>query len=274
MNDTIEIKVIEAQANLLINAIDLLSPSKIGHTDLTEVIGLILTLNHVSLKSIILLYKNNHHRDMIILTRPFLESIINVGYICAKGSDAVLASKKYAYQKGFRDLFREIEINGFNVRSNLKNYVSEFEKAMPANMTLALQDFTSKKGKEIMEWTEDNNKTKVEVIGKRFGTKVNGLLTFSFFTIYRDVSEIIHNSYYGARIFLGMQQKDITQFKSIDEAAKYFGDHQESLAQLHLQQISLAINALLDILKQTFNGKEFEEILKKSNNEIEILLNS
>lgn len=61
-------------------------------------------------------------------------------------------------------------------------------------------------------------------LGKKYGVGVNGFLSFAFYNIYRDVSEVIHGSYYGMRIFIGMQNKDITAFKSAEEATQYFTD--------------------------------------------------
>jgi len=264
MDISIELNHLKKQADLFIEGINIIS-TDLGYTEITSVIGPLLVLNETTVRSIILLAENNHHRDLIILSRPFLECVINIGFICAEGDKAVIASKKYAYQKGYRDLFRGIEINALKIKSGFADYIAEFEKAAPQNMKDALSDFTTKKGKEIMEWTPETTKMKLEIIGKKYGEYVNGLLTFAFFSIYRDVSEIIHNSYYGARIYLGMQQKDMSAFKSIEEATAYFSDHQTKLATLILQQINISINALLNILSQSFPLDSTKQIFTRSN---------
>lgn len=268
MKLTTEIEHLKIQSDLFKEVINAISASTIGFSELTSVIGPILTLNETTLRSVLLLAENNHHRDLIILSRPFLESVINVGFICAKGESAVIDSKKHAYQKGYRDLFRGIDINSFKIKSGFNDYIEEFEKAAPDAMKEALADFTTKKGKEIMSWTPETTKTKLELIGGKYGEYVNGLLTFAFFSIYRDVSEIIHNSYYGVRVYLGMQQKDLTAFKSVEEAAQYFGKHQENLATLILQQINISVNALLNIINQKFKLDSTDEIFKKSNDNL------
>lgn len=216
----IEIQHLKKQVDFFEKGLHSISPSKIGHAELTSVIGPMLVVNHTSLKSIILLLENKNYRDVIILSRPFLEAIVNIGFIIAEGDKAVIDSKKYAYQKGYRDLFRRIDINDFKIKSGFSEFKDEFEKVAPQHMIEAIEDFSTKKGKEINSWTPETTKAKVEIIGKKYGTYVNGLLTFAFFTIYRDVSEIIHNSYYGVRIFLGMQQKDMSQFKNAEDAVK------------------------------------------------------
>lgn len=260
-----EIRHLKVHADLFKEAVNAISVSSIGFSELTSVIGPILVLNESSIRSILLLAENNHFRDLIIISRPFLESVVNVGFICAEGDKAVIASKKYAYQKGYRDLFRGIDINEFQIKSGFSEFISEFEKAAPEEMKEALSEFTSKKGKEIMEWTPETTLSKLKLIGKTYGRYVNGLLSFAFYSIYRDVSEIIHNSYYGARIYLGMQQKDMTSFTNANEAAEYFGIHQKRLATFILQQINISINALLNILNQKFQLETTKEIFEKSN---------
>jgi hypothetical protein len=266
MNIQLEIENLKIQTGFYKDAI--YSISKTGYSELTSVIGPMLTVNETSLRSIILLAENQHYRDLTILSRPFLEAVLNIGFICADEKNAVLNSKKYAYQKGYRDLFRGIEVNNFKMKSNFSNYISEFENAAPKEMKEALSDFTTSKGKEVTSWTPETAKAKLEVIGKVYGEYVNGLLSFAFFSIYRDVSEIIHNSYYGVRIFLGMQQKDHTAFKNAEEAALFFGEHQEKLATLILQQINISICAIINILKQKFNLETLNLIYENSNNQL------
>jgi len=265
MNIQLEIDHLKSQTEFCKAGIQ--SISKIGYSELTSVIGPMLTVNERSLRSIILLAENQNYRDLIILSRPFLEAVINIGFLCAD-ENAVINSKKYAYQKGYRDLFRGIEINDFKMESHYSKYVSEFEDAAPEEMKEAIADFTTSKGKEVTSWTPETTKIKLEIIGKTYGEYVNGLLSFAFFTIYRDVSEIIHNSYYGVRIFIGMQQKDTTAFKSSDEAAEFFGQHQQRLATLILQQINISICSMINILKQRFNIEDMDLLYEKSNSRL------
>ena len=77
----IEIKLLKKQADYYEEAINELSPAQIGYSELTSIIGPILTLNSTTLQSIILLTENKHYRDLIILSRPFFESIINFNII-------------------------------------------------------------------------------------------------------------------------------------------------------------------------------------------------
>lgn len=247
-----EITHLDKQLTFLNEVILAIAPDKIGFLELTSVIGPILKLNLDTGKSIKLLAENNHLRDLIILSRPFIESIINVGFICAKGDEAIIKSKKYAYQKGYRDLFREIKLNDFEIKNDLTSHKEFIDQHRPQNLVEALEEYTTKKGNEKTSWTDETAKQKVEEISKQYGVWVNGLLTFAFFNIYRDVSEIIHGSYYGVLIMTGMQNKDITAFKTSDEAAKYFTDHQFKLGTLIVQQVSISIVAIIEILNQVF----------------------
>ena len=247
-----EITHFDKQLAFLNEVILAIAPDKIGFIELTSVIGPILKLNLDTGKSIKLLAENNHLRDLIILSRPFIESIINVGFICAKGDEAIIKSKKYAYQKGYRDLFREIKLNDFEIKNGLASHKDFIDQHRPQNLVEALEEYTTKKGNEKTSWTDETAKQKVEEISKQYGVWVNGLLTFAFFNIYRDVSEIIHGSYYGVLIMTGMQNKDITAFKTSDEAAKYFTNHQFKLGTLIVQQVSISIVAIIEILNQVF----------------------
>lgn len=247
-----EILHLDKQLIFLNEVILAIAPDKIGFLELTSVIGPILKLNLDTGKSIKLLAENNHLRDLIILSRPFIESIINVGFICAKGDEAIIKSKKYAYQKGYRDLFRELKLNDVEIKNGLTSHKEFIDQHRPQNLVEALQEYTTKQGNEKTSWTNETTKQKIEEISKQYGIWVNGLLTFAFFNIYRDVSEIIHGSYYGVLIMTGMQNKDITAFKSSDEAAKYFTDHQFKLGTLIVQQVSISIVAIIEILSQVF----------------------
>lgn len=257
-----EIIYLDKQLQCFNEVIYAIAPDKIGYSELTSVIGPVLKFNLDTGKSIKLLADNNHLRDLIILSRSFIESIINVGFICAKGDEAVLKSKKYAYQKGYRDLFRETKLNDFEIKNNLTEHKEFIDSHRPEHLVDALDEYTRNNGNEISSWTHETAKQKVEIIGKRYGVGVNGFLTFAFFNIYRDVSEIIHGSYYGVRIMTGMQNKDISNFKTANEAAEYFTDHQFKLGTLILQQISIV--ALIDILNQEFNIESVKAIKVKS----------
>lgn len=262
-----EILHLDKQLTFLNEVILAIAPDKIGFLELASVIGPILKLNLDTGNSIKLLAENNHLRDLIILSRPFIESIINVGFICAKGDEAIVKSKKYAYQKGYRDLFRELKLNDVEIKNGLTSHKEFIDQHRPQNLIEALEEYTTKQGNEKTSWTNETAKQKVEEISKKYGTWVNGLLTFAFFNIYRDVSEIIHGSYYGVLIMTGMQNKDITAFKSSDEAAKYFTDHQFKLGTLIVQQVSISIVAIIEILNQVFeNLPTVSEIKNKSYN--------
>lgn len=247
-----EINHFNKQLTFLNEVILAIAPDKIGYKELTSVIGPILKLNLDTGKSIKLLAENNYLRDFIILSRPFVESIINVGFICAQGNEAVVKSKKYAYQKGYRDLFREIKLNDVEIKNGLSAHRNFIDPHRPEKLIAALEEYTTKQGNEKISWTNETAKQKVETISSKYGLWVSGLLTFAFFNIYRDVSEIIHGSYYGVLIMTGMQNKDITTFKSSDEATNYFAEHQFKLGTLIVQQVSISIVAIIEILNQVF----------------------
>ncbi|WP_179336308.1 hypothetical protein [Winogradskyella costae] len=65
-----------------------------------------------------------------------------------------------------------------------------------------------------------------------------------------------------------MQQKDLSSFKSSEEAAEYFGKYQTKLATFIIQQINISINSLLNILSQKFKLETTKAIFEKSNLEL------
>ena len=168
-----EIVHLDKQLNFLNEALLSIAPDKIGYTELTSVIGPLIRQNLDTGKSIKLLAENNHLRDLIILSRPFIESIINVGFICAKGDEAIIKSKKYAYQKGYRDLFREIKIKDFEVKNDLSSHKEFIDLNRPQILINALTDFTTNKGNEKASWTDETAKQKVETISEKYGLLVN-----------------------------------------------------------------------------------------------------
>lgn len=258
MNYKKEIEHLGKQLSLYEEIIYAIAPSKIGYSELTSVIGPIIKFNYDTAQSIKLLAEQNHLRDLIILSRPFIEGIINVGFICAVGNEAIKKSKEYAYQKGYRDLFRELKINDFQIKSPYVSYKDVFDKERPANLIEAIENYSTNKGKEKPSWTEETTKEKLEVLGNKYGMPTTAYLAFAFFSIYRDVSEIIHGSYYGVRILTGTQQKDFSNFNSIEDAAKFFTDHQFKLGTLILQQVNISIVALIEFLSTEFRLKEHE----------------
>lgn len=250
----IEQEHLKRQLALFEEIIFAISPDKIGYSELTSVVGPTLKFNLDTGRSIQLLAEHKHLRDLVILTRPFVECMINVGFICAKGAEAVLKSKKYAYQKGYRDLFRELKINEFEIVSGLKKHKDLIDPYRCSHLIQALEEYSTTKGKEKASWTEETTKEKLEFLAEKYGIGVTGYLSFAFFTVYRDVSEIIHGSYYGIRIFTGMQQKEMTAFKSAEEAAEYFTSHQFKLAALTIQQVCVSVAAIIEILDYEFSS--------------------
>ncbi len=181
----------------------------------------------------------------------------------------MLKSKKYAYQKGYRDLFRHITVNQFSMKNGITDFEELVDEHAPEHLHEAVHDYTTSKGKEKNAWTDETTFQKLEAVGAKYGVGVNGFLSFAFLNIYRDVSEIIHGSYYGARIYLGMQQKDLTFFKSAEDAAEYFGSHQRKLATLIVQQINISIYALIEILEQSFlSVTPLHEVRKRAMGEL------
>ena len=65
-----------------------------------------------SCDSISFLAERGKTRDCFVLARTVFETIVNVCFISAKGDEGAERAKRHAVQKSYRDLQRELNING------------------------------------------------------------------------------------------------------------------------------------------------------------------
>jgi hypothetical protein len=68
----------------------------------------------------------------------------------------------------------------------------------------AVAAFTTKKGREITQWTPENVEERIKAVGTKHGPRAEGGLMFGLFAIYRHGSEIAHGSLFGALYSLGL----------------------------------------------------------------------
>lgn len=139
-------------------------------------------------------------RDAFILARSVIEGLINVCYILGEGSEAAKRAESHAKQKSVRDLDRSLEVSDFRISLR---WAGADELEIDADLQSALDEFTSKKGREITEWAEDKLGVRLEKIAHRFGKEVEVRLVSAFFAIYRHASELSHGTFFGSLFFLG-----------------------------------------------------------------------
>jgi hypothetical protein len=152
-------------------------------------------------RSVLLLAANGSMRGCYVMARVSFEAIVNTCFILCQGEDAAERARCHARQKAFRDLDREIDINGMGFRLVC---TAKDERAADMNLQESVAMFTSKKGREITQWTEENVQQRIEAIDRRHGLSASRSLMFALFSIYRHGSEIAHGSLFGALYSLGL----------------------------------------------------------------------
>jgi hypothetical protein len=152
-------------------------------------------------ESIVLLSEKGYSRDSYILARTLFESIVNVCFICAQGEAAANRAIRHAKQKSYRDLKRELVINE---RVFTLEWLAHVDIEKDLDLKDALGEFTSKKGREITDWTPETLLEQVKIVDAHYGEEVGVRLQFAFAMIYRHASEYIHGTFFGALHAFGL----------------------------------------------------------------------
>jgi len=142
-------------------------------------------------------------RDCYAVARTIIETIINICFILARGEELAKKALRHAHQKSHRDLERNsvIGMSGISVVWSGKETLT-----LSAELSGALEEFTTKRGKERTEWTEEKLQVRLQAIESRYGQSVMVPLHICFFAIYRHASEIVHGTVFGALFSVGLTE--------------------------------------------------------------------
>jgi hypothetical protein len=167
--------------------------------DVVEVVAMLVQGMGVSCHSIV---KLTQPRDMAIrdcfgIARSICETGINVAYIISGGSEKASRAKQHALQKAYRNASRSWNINDnlFQMKSEKFPVPDEFPE-----LREALAAFTTRRGRELTDWTPDNIEARLNFIEEKSKGASLGLAS-SFYSIYRHASEILHGTYFGVVYF-------------------------------------------------------------------------
>ncbi|MEH6659948.1 DUF5677 domain-containing protein [Leeuwenhoekiella marinoflava] len=255
-----ELELLQSQAKLLWTSANQLKESE--RQEELKVIGPLCVGIVESAKSFILLAENGHYRDAFVTSRTLLETIINVSYMCAIGTDATEKANRHALQKTKRDLERKLEIEGILIEQTFQP--TDLFLANP-KLKEALEEFTSKKGREITSWTQESVIKRIEIITDKYGVKPSNFLKLPFYHIYRHSSEIAHGSYFGMLYIKGLTQLSKPLY-SLEQTIDYFEESEQGIIQLISFMNNLSLNGMIYILCKEFN---FKNIAKESNKLLE-----
>ncbi len=218
-----------------------------------------------SLDSFLILSQNQKRelpkvRDSYVIGRTLIESIINIIYILAKGDEAVQFAKNHYAQKSHRGLKRKLTVG--DQKFSLEWMGKSTLKSDPETIK-TLEEYTTKRGKEITSWTPDSIIKRLEIIQNKYGGHISSVLNFSFFTIYRDASEITHGTFYGAMDLFGL-----TSPREPNRGAKKILEDDRTRFSLLSFAILWPIHSLLLTLAKELSFPELKEVTQKIEKEL------
>jgi len=208
-------------------------------TDFWGVILILSTSVSISSESILILAKSAKMRDCMVLARVVFETIVNILFICAEGEKAAKRAEDHYIQKVFRNKALEKE---FRKRYLKEVYEFNFDLSKIPELKKNFDKYTGKKGQELSQWTHESVQKRINIISGKYGEKLAGYLELTMSSIYRDSSEIIHGTYYGA--LFGVGRLKLGGRMSIKEMQS----HAQGFISLILCLLSLNIYSILKVL--------------------------
>ncbi len=213
--------------------------------------------------SVLFLARKDKLRDCFVLSRVAFETIVNICYICAEGEQAAERAAKHARQKMYRGLNRQLEIGKRILRLE---WQGEINLDIDYELRLALEEFTSRKGREITSWTQETLIDRIRRVDERYGEQVGMPLQFALLALYRDASEIAHGTLFGSLLALGFANPPGPP-KSKGE----FLDHHRGNLSMVLMMLCASIQALILVLAEEWPAlRDFVSESEKAYSEVKI----
>ena len=212
----------------------------------------ILALLHAATdtnKAIALLAREEKMRDTYVLSRTSYETMLNACYMMAEGDEAAERAYKHVLQKSWRDLDRELVINDTAVYIR---HSAQVDPSEDPDLHDAIDEFTTKRGREITSWTPQSLKDRIEKVGLKYGKDAVTGLQFGLLAIYRHASDISHGTLFGSMFAVGITQP-CGPPKSPSELVQY----QRSNLCMLLTMLGGVIDSLLRILGQELDRTDF-----------------
>lgn len=221
-----------------------------------EVLRIVSTMIHmagISAHSVLKLTReiSLQTRDCYPIARSIAESVVNIVFIMAKGREAAELADRHAEQKAFRDLERKSSAGGWTaiVRSNL-----ELAAEDEARLSALAAEFTTSRGREKRDWTDENLMGRIDAAAQRF-PEASLLLHAAVFNIYRHSSEVIHGTYFAAMHFWGLTTLGRSPPASRNALVGVLSEHQFSV----LMSAIFAFTSLLECLSDYVGVPELGE---------------
>lgn len=200
-------------------------PLPAGDPDINRVIKALVHMIGISAHSLLKLTEEVGlgAKDGYPIARAIIEGAVNIAFLMASDPEVSRKAQRHAEVRSFRDLYRRAEMGGWTFESG-------YEADIPATVLQSVEtmaaEFTTAKGRE-KDWTDLNLRQRLDVAAAIFPGTALLSLNASAFNIYRNASEVMHGSYYGALLIWGITRP---RSKPLDRDAftLVFVDHQFS----------------------------------------------
>jgi len=179
-------------------------------------------------------------RDCFGIARSAAETAVNVAYIAIGGSAVAERAMRHGRQKRWRDLHREGVVGG-DLMISVERKLDPTMDDIPG-LAEDLQEFTTKKGAEVRDWTPLNIQERIDVIHAS-SPEAGRLLGAAIFAIYRPSSELLHGTFYGVNYFW-QGSRDTVVASAADFDRLWVEEHFITLASTLLFAASGAVEAV------------------------------
>jgi hypothetical protein len=145
------------------------------------------------------------YSDAVILSRAFIEKIINFCYLLVCDKNEFDSFFKHTVQKSYRKLDRSISIGDLNLKMK---FCGNIDLENSPLLKESLEEYTSKSGKEKTHWTSVSLENRIKLLSDRTNLNI-GFFMMNTLIIYEDASESLHGTLYGCSYYTGAYEPNL-----------------------------------------------------------------
>ena len=227
---------------------------KSGDPEVLRIVSTMIHMAGISAHSVLKLTQeiSLQTRDCYPIARSIVESVVNIVFIMARGRAAAERADRHAQQKAYRDLQRKSSAGGWTVMVGSSVKLSPEDKA---HLSALAAEFTTSRGREKRDWTDENLTERIDAAAKRFPEASVMLLHAALFNIYRHSSEVLHGTYFAAMHFWGLTTIGRPRPNRRGDLLRALSEHQFSI----LMSTIFAFTALIECVSDYVGTLELAE---------------
>ena len=231
-----------------------------GENSAIRVPLLMLQAAGVSVHSVLALTRERDMsiRDCFGIARSAVETAINAAFIVVSGQPMAEKAIRHMRQKRWRDLRRQGRVGDhrITVSRDVGLTVDDI-----SGLREALDEYTSKRGDEVRDWTPENLETRIATISSRH-RRAGLCLGVASFSVYRPASELLHGTYYGVNLFWqGSREAPARTREEVDEI--WITEHFVTLLTALFFAVSGAIDAIAAVHALAGHSQRQDELSKE-----------